>query len=156
MLVTTSKNMKSCLIFICLWQTVFGEDVTYSRLQPGPWLKEVELKTATSEHAEMDDDLSFEICNSKGNCCFFKVANFPYNQYEKGLVENFKYGQLKRCRNFEIGDLKSMRVDHYGEDGWQGEYVKLFTDSGPDYYCPIHKFLDNSDHEDLACKRLEY
>ena len=71
------------------------------------------------------------------------------------VVETFKYGQLKRCRNFEIGDLKSVRVDHYGEDGWQGEYVKLFTDSGPDYYCPITKFLDNSDHENLSCKRLD-
>ena len=126
------------ILFVCLVGS--SVIVKYSKLQPGPWLKEVELKTATSEHAEMDDDLSFEICNSNGNCCFFKVANFPYNQYEKGLVENFKYGQLKRCRNFEIGDLKSMRVDHYGEDGWQGEYVKLFTDSGPDYYCPVHKF----------------
>ena len=168
--------MKSYLIFICLWQSVFGSDDPYSftevfehhhppapaptkyhpKLQPGPWLKEVELKTATSDHAEMDDDLSFEICNYKGNCCFFKVADFPYNQYEKGLVETFKYGQLKRCRNFEIEDLKSVRVDHYGEDGWQGEYVKLFTDSGPDYFCPITKFLDNSDHENLSCKRLEY
>merc|ERR1712241_1565407 len=126
------QKMKSCLIFICLGQFVFGEVIepyhrpAHPKLQPGPWLKEVELKTATSDHAEM----------------------------WALVVGTFKYGQLKRCRNFEIGDLKSVRVDHYGDDGWQGEYVKLFTDSGPDYYCPITKFLDNSDHENLSCKRL--
>jgi len=71
--------MKSCLIFICLGQFVFGEVIepyhrpAHPKLQPGPWLKEVELKTATSDHAEMSDDLSFEICNYKGNCCFFKA-----------------------------------------------------------------------------------
>ena len=116
--------MKSCLIFICLGQFVFGEVIepyhrpAHPKLQPGPWLKEVELKTATSDHAEMSDDLSFEICNYKGNCCFFKALLEPtFQERYSQVVRSGKQNKFSELRFIFFG-RNYRKVCRWIKRGW--------------------------------------
>ena len=96
-------------------------------------------------------ELAFEIC-SKANCWNFTVIDYPYDQFERGLMEGFQSDQLQDCELFEVYDAElSLKLNHIGTDGWRGEYVRLLMDSGLYYHCPINVWLDNEEHVYLEC-----
>ena len=136
------RSMKNWVFFLWILQTAFAAK-----------LVELQLKTLDVDDAGMDDsELSIDIC-SKSNCCAFDILDYPYNQFERGLIEGFTLGQLQECQNFEVSDvgLDVLKLDHSGSDGWRGEYVRLLLDSGLYYHCPINAWLDDTSHLYLEC-----
>ena len=116
-------------------------------------LVELQLKTLDVDDAGMSTlGISIDIC-SKANCCAFDILDYPYDQFERGLIEGFTLGQLQECQNLEVSDvgLDVLKLDHTGSDGWRGEYVRLLLDSGLYYHCPINAWLDDTSHLYLEC-----
>merc|ERR1740124_1209891 len=93
-------------------------------------------------------ELRMQICNSNHDCCSTaELDNDFKNDFNDGAVDQFEeHSILNQCDQFDMRNSApatiQMTVFHEGSDGWKGDWVKVYTSSGPTYECLYSAFLD--------------
>jgi len=115
----------------------------------------VEVRTAECDDCGMSNTfgaLRMQVCNSLVECCNTgKLDNSFHDDFREGAIDYFEGESiLHECSIFDMknspADSILIVLNHEGTDGYQGDYVKVYVDSGY-YQCYFSKFLDNEDSE---------
>jgi hypothetical protein len=103
--------------------------------------------------------LSFTLCFGKKCCAINNADNWLIN-WQWDHLDEFHNEDLQECEGFEVEYTEEdgfpyhgqVTVFHSGRDGWLGMYVRVLTDTGVYWQCPISEFVDENEIKVLDCK----
>ena len=103
--------------------------------------------------------LSFTLCFGKKCCAINNADNWLIN-WQWDHLDEFHSEDLQECEGFEVEYTEEdgfpyhgqVTVFHSGRDGWLGMYVRVLTDTGVYWQCPISEFIDEDEIKVLDCK----
>ena len=103
--------------------------------------------------------LSFTLCFGKKCCAINNADNWLIN-WQWDHLDEFHSEDLQECEGFEVEYTEEdgfpyhgqVTMFHSGRDGWLGMYVRVLTDTGVYWQCPISEFIDENEIKVLDCK----
>ena len=110
-----------------------------------PGISELQTKTATTDHANTDDNVTMEVCNKEGKCCTTILDDPAVNDREKGNIDKFAGASLLGdCFGLSFNGDLTATLTKDNSDGWFVEWAKIKFDDSRSYTCNFNTFLDNS------------
>ncbi len=125
-------------------------------------ISQIETKTSANEHAAMGENgnIKAEIRSGNGICNTPNLDNVILDDFERGALDRFSGADIGNCDGFRVlnGDLQ-VKLTHSGEDGWNGDYVRIAFESGRRRKCVTGNgatiALDDDQSTSLDCSEEE-
>ena len=130
---------------ITLSCTLSDEGITVYRIQ---------MKTESTSSAGTDSPISMTICQDS-RCCSTGTLDSSGPDHDEGQNNLYEGGLIRECDGFSMTKAPVVKLTINGDDGWRGDYVKIFTaKDGKPYqsaYCDVKEWLDDSETITLSC-----
>ena len=83
-------------------------------------------------------------------------TNYLNGTFGEGFVDKFEGVELGSCDYMSVVLSNGIEasVYHEGEDGWQGDWMKIFFDNNQFVFCDISgRFLENTSKYSVKCSQ---
>ena len=119
--------------------------------RPAAKINKIDIKTSDNFYAATNHQVGIEICSEDSNCCNLEPPSTEDYYFAVDSTDTFIEEKLSECQDFGLKRLTGVKVSMYDDDdGWLGEYLKIYLANQGHYNCPINKWLDNDDDQELS------
>merc|ERR1711936_399430 len=113
-------------------------------------IMEMQVKTGDwpGSGMQFSGHLSFSLCFGKQCCTINDADNWVLN-FQWDHLDEFHDEDLQTCQGFEIEYSEEdgfpyhgqVSMFHTGRDGWNGQYVRVLTDTGVYWQCQLDNWI---------------